>query len=133
KTSTASIQTQNNIGAVTIALDPGVSYDISESIPIGWNNNVISTPVLCDHTNFASEDSFGIHGLVLSQGDTVTCMFVNGKNGAAFPDGIQIVTNSNGGDGTFNIGSGAVFITTQGGLAVTPITGTTYFQFPTTS
>ena len=84
---------------------PG-TYDISESVPQGW-----------DLTSASCDDGSSPASIGVAPGETVTCTFQNTKRGK-----IVVVKNTIGGDGTFSYASstlGGFDLTSSGGSAST--------------
>src|SRR3990170_3743491 len=102
-----SLTTVGNTASKTFSdLDVDPTYDVSETVPAGWELNSAT----CDNGET-------IGSIDLEPGETVTCTFENEKAGS-----IVIVKNTLGGNGTFDFTSttltpGAFSLTTVGNTA----------------
>jgi hypothetical protein len=101
------LTTAGNTALTTFSgLDPASTYDVAETVPVGWELNSAT----CDNGET-------VDNIDLEPGETVTCTFENEKSGS-----IVIVKNTLGGDGTFDFTSGTLgsfYLTTAGGTTST--------------
>ncbi|HEU4870475.1 MAG TPA: hypothetical protein VFT08_06470 [Pyrinomonadaceae bacterium] len=92
-------------------LTPGNTFNVSETVPTGWD--LAPSCTLEGGGATGTPGATGVTGITVEAGKTTTCTFTNTKRGS-----IKVVKNTVGGDGTFNFTSNfglPASLTTSGG------------------
>ena len=106
--SSFTLTTTNNVARTSFTVPPDATYNISESVPAGWD----LTSAVC--SNGDTPDS-----VYVGAGETVGCVFTNTERGR-----LTIVKQAVGGDGNFQFLSpqfGVFNLNTVGGTAQTSV------------